>query len=218
MTPSVDLSVELPAGGTLHLQTAEEVDLWRRSLARYREDYPTVTKQNDLFSLGQLLQSQILLFRAQTAINGMKPEVDANGVPTGRYKRIDLDAAELSAQHRVMTESSKEMRALEKQLGIDKVTREAGGSHTLDNYLTTLKKAAHVRGVHVSGRFLEYEALVNDARTRLRMLYKADAEDRAYHNISPKSVLDWLYAECDRMEQVDIEFARDHGKLFVGKL
>lgn len=217
MSATTNLSVELPAGGVLHLQTAEEVDLWERSLERYRQDYVMV-KQNDLFNLGALLQAQISLFRAQTAINGMEPELDSKKVPTGRYKRVELDAGDYVAYQKVMSEASREMRALEKTLGIDKATREAGGAHTVDNYLTELKKAAHERGVHISKRLLEYERVINDLRVRLRMLYGADVEDRAYHNISPKTILDWAKAECDALELVDQKFGQEVGKVFVGRL
>lgn len=212
-----DLSVELPAGGTLHLQTAEEVDLWTQSLRRYREDYVLV-RINDQFTLGALLQNQILLFRAQTAINGMVPELDANDVPTGRYRRTDLDGAQILAYQKSMLQASQEMRALEKTLGIDKVTREAGGSHTLDHYIATLKKAAHVRGIHISKRTLAYEQTINELKWKLRMLYTADAEDRAYHHITPRTILDWLRGEVTKLEQMDIDFANEHGKLYVGKL
>lgn len=217
MSQPVDLAVEHPAGGILHMQTAEEVDLWRRSLQRYREDF-VLAKINDLFALGQLLQSQIMLFRAQTAINGMVPELDEKRVPTGRYTRKDLDGPEMSSQYRIMQDSSKEMRALEKQLGIDKATREQGGTHTVSNYISTLKKAAHSRGIHINQRTIELESFRNALNTKIRMLYKLDAEDRAYHNISPKSVLDWTRDELEKLEKLDIEFAKDFGKLYVGEL
>src|SRR5436305_10025452 len=129
----VDYSVELPSGGKLHLQTADEVDLWNAAMKRYLEDYVLV-KHNDLVTLGALLQQQLILFRCQAAINGMEPELDAQQVPTGRYRRTEIDGAELSAYQRTLTDAAKEMRALEKQLGIDKATREQGGAHTLDNY------------------------------------------------------------------------------------
>lgn len=216
-TAITDFTVELPAGGSLHLQSPEEVELWDTALSRYREDYVLV-KHNDLVTLGALLQQQVILFRCQTAINGMAPETDAQRVPTGRYARIDLDGADLAGFQKALTESAKEMRALEKQLGIDKATRESGGAHTVDNYLSTLKRAAHQRGIHISKRTLAYESFVNDLRWRVRMLFHSDAEDRAYHKIDPKSVLTWVYHELKVLEQADKDFAREKGRLYVGKL
>lgn len=207
----------MPAGGSLHLQSPEEVELWDTALSRYREDYVLV-KHNDLVTLGALLQQQVILFRCQTAINGMAPETDAQRVPTGRYARIDLDGGDLAGFQKALTESAKEMRALEKQLGIDKATRESGGAHTVDNYLSTLKRAAHQRGIHISKRTLAYESFVNDLRWRVRMLFHSDAEDRAYHKIDPKSVLTWVYHELKVLEQADKDFAREKGRLYVGKL
>lgn len=209
--------VELPAGGLLHLQTPDEVQFWQDSLARYTEDY-TLLKQNDLITLGQLLQQQVLLFRFQTQINGMEPELDPNDVPTGKYKRVTLTPTEVATIQKAMTACSTEMRELEKALGIDKKTREQGGTHTVDSYIKAVKRAGHTRGVHIAERTIEYEKVVNELRVRLRMLYQGDKEDRAYHSITPKTILDWLRDECARLEQVDIDFAQQKGKLFVGQL
>jgi hypothetical protein len=215
--PVNDYSVELPAGGTMHLQSDEEVEIWEKALERYREDY-TFAKMNDLFTLGSLLQQQLILFRAQVRINGMEPVLDAKRVPTGQYQAVELEPSQVSHYQKQVIAASTEMRNLEKQLGIDKATREQGGTHTVDSFLSTLKRAAHERGVHISKRTLEYERVINDLRTRLRILKNGDAEDRAYHNISPKTILLWLDDECDTLAKVDQEFNRDKGKLFVGKL
>lgn len=216
-TPITHFTVDLPGGGSLYLQSPEEVDLWERALARYQEDYVLV-KHNDLVTLGTLLQQQIILFRCQTAINGMAPELDSHDVPTGRYKRVEMTGSDLAGYQKAMTDASKEMRALEKQLGIDKATRESGGAHTVDNYITTLKRAAHERGIHIAKRTLAYEEFVNELRWRVRMLFHSDAEDRRYHNISPKSVLTWAYEELQKLEQIDKDFAHEKGRLYLGKL
>jgi hypothetical protein len=212
-----DFTVELPSGGTLHVQSPNEVELWETALARYREEYQIV-KMNDLVTLGALLQQHLILYRCQWAVNGMEPETDRQGVPTGRYRRVEMKASDLAAYQKTLTEAAKEMRALEKSLGIDRATREAGGAHTVDSYLTTLKRAAHQRGIHITKRTLAYEAFVNEARWRVRMLFHADAEDRAYHKIDPKAVLTWVYHELQRLEQVDKDFAHERGKLYLGRL
>jgi hypothetical protein len=213
----VDYSVELPAGGKMHLQTPDEVALWEGAAERYKQDY-TFSKMNDLFTLGSLLQQQVILFRCQTQINGMEPELDAGGVPTGSYRAVDLDANQMDKFQRQMISASSEMRALEKQLGIDKLTRESGGTHTVDNYLKEVKRAAHQRGIHISKRTLEYERVINDLRVRVRLLLNGDAEDRRYHNISPRTIIMWLKDECDKLEDVDRKFNREKGSLFTGKL
>lgn len=214
---AIDYRVELPAGGTLHLQTPDEVALWEASSAKYKEEY-SLSKNNDLIALGQLLLQEVILFRCQTAINGMEVEVGPGGVPTGSYKRVELDAGEMLGYSKTLIEAAKEMRAIEKALGIDKTTREAGGSHTVDGYIKTLKRAAHVRGVHISKRTIEYEKFCNELRVRLRLLYTADEEDRKYHNITPKTVLDWARGELDRLTGVDQKFNREVGKVFTGTL
>jgi len=213
----VDHRVELPSGGYLHLQTADEVDLWEKALRRYREDYLLV-KHNDLVNLGALLQQQVILFRCQTAINGMEVQLDADGLPTGSYRRIDQDAGDLAAYQKTLTEAAKEMARLEKSLGIDKATREQGGAHTVDNYLKTLKRAAHERGIHITSQVTEYQRVWKELSWKIRMLYHADKQDRAYHDVTPKTLLDWLLAEVERMDEKDKEWAQTKGKLYVGQL
>jgi hypothetical protein len=195
MTPSMQVfEVELPSGGKMFLQSAEEVALWEQSHERYVEDYH-LTKTNDLVLVGAILQQQVTLYRAQCALNGVEAELDNAGVPTGRYKQHKLDA-----------------------LGIDKVSREAGGAVTVENYLRTLKRAAHDRGIHISKRVIAYEQFCMDLKTRLRILKNADAEDRNYHDITPERVLAWATEQLDALEEVDKRFAREKGKVYIGKL
>lgn len=210
--------VELPgSGGKMYLQSAEEVELWERSSAKYVEDYH-LTKMNDLVLVGAILQQQVTLFRAQRNLNGMKPETDNAGVPTGRYQSVELDADDVNAYMRILNTAADQIQKIEKSLGIDKVTREAGGTVSVSNYLMTVKKAAHERGIHISKRTIKYEAFVNDLRWRLRVLYNADAEDRAYHDITPDKILEWCDGQLKELEEVDKKFARERGKVFIGKL
>lgn len=212
-----NFEVELPGGGMMYLQSAEEVELWRKSSAKYVEDYH-LTKMNDLVLVGAILQQQVTLFRAQRNLNGMKPELDNAGVPTGRYVQAEVDADDVNAYMRILNTAADQIQKIEKSLGIDKVTREAGGTVSVSNYLMTLKKAAHERGIHISKRVIRSEGFINDLRWRLRVLYNADAEDRAYHNITPDAILEWCNEQLVELEDIDKRFAREKGKVFVGKL
>jgi hypothetical protein len=213
----LNFEVELPAGGTMFLQSAEEVELWNRSHERYIEDYH-LTKTNDLVLVGAILQQQVTLFRAQRRLNGLEPELDNAGVPTGRYRQVPLDADETDKYLSMMTKATEQIQKVEKALGIDKVTRESGGAVTVQQYLRTLKGAAHKRGVHISKRVIAYEGFVNDLRWRIRVLQNADAEDRAYHDISGEKIIAWADGELKKLEQVDKDFAAEYGKVFAGKL
>lgn len=215
--PGAKFDVELPGGGNMHLQSAEEVDLWQLSAARYIEDYHLV-KTNDLVLLGAILQQQITMFRAQRALNGMQPQLDAQGVPTGHYIVVELDADNMAKYQRMLNEASTQIKAHEKHLGIDKVTREQGGTVSVESYLRTLKKAAHERGIHISKRFLRHEKFANELRTMLRMFRNLDAEDRAYHDLTEEKILTWCSDQLAEIEELDKTFAHEKGKLYVGKL
>lgn len=215
--PVPQFQVSLPAGGIMYLQSPEEVDLWEKSADRYIEDYH-LTKTNDLVLLGAILQQQVILFRAQRKMNGMEPEVDAAGVPTGRYKMVQPESDEVQGLTKILNTATGEIRSIEKALGIDKVTRESGGQVSVSNYLKTLKKAAHERGIHISKRFLAYEEFANQFRTMLRMYRNLDAEDRAYHNLTEDGLLKWASDELAKLEEIDKKFAHEKGKLYAGKL
>jgi hypothetical protein len=210
--------VELPGGiGKLHVRSVEEVEIWDNSMERYKEDYQ-LTKQNDLVLLGVILQNQLIVYREQTAMNGMKQEVDASGIPTGNWQLVDVDGDEMAAHMTVLNKAAAEITRVEKVLGIDKATRESGGAYTVENYLRTLKRAGHARGIHISKRALAYEEFANQLRWRLRGLKNWDAEDRAYHKLTPETVLDWCREELSALEEIDKKFAREVGKLYIGKL
>lgn len=188
--------VDLPAGGSLELNDADEVTLWNTSALRFIEDYQ-ISKANDLVLLGALLTQQVHMYRGQREM--------------GDEKKAS------TAQNKVI-KAATEIRDLEKALGIDKKTREAGGQHTVGDYIKTLKAAAHERGVHIAKRTKAYEAFAMDLRWRVRLLDNGDSEDRQYHGISESAIIDFVRAELAKLEDVDKQFAREKGKVFVGRL
>jgi hypothetical protein len=155
--PPPDFEVDLPAGGRLMLHSLEEVDLWEESAKRYMQDYQ-LTQQNDLLLLGAVLSQQLAMFRAQQRMNGMAPKLDDKGMPTGQYVRKELKVNDMGAAQSTIIKASTEIRELEKALGIDKKTREAGGAHTVQNYVGTLKAAARQYGIHLSKRMQRVRA------------------------------------------------------------
>lgn len=188
--------VELPAGGAIVLNNADEVALWQQSSKRFIDDFG-LTKSNDLVLLGAILTQQIHMYRAQRDMN---------------------DPKKASAAQTTVIKAATEIRDLEKALGIDKKSREQGGQHTVGNYVTMLKRAAHEKGVHISKRVQAYEEFVMGLRWRVRLLRNGDVEDRQYHMISDKEIIKWVEAELAALEEIDKAFAREKGRVFVGRL
>lgn len=218
-TAQQQFEVDLPAGGgKLALRSQDEADLWEELHDKYIKDYG-LTKANDLALLGAILSQHLALFRSQQRLNGMTPETDQAGVPTGRYildpKHTSKDS---SMAQSAITKASEEIRALEKALGIDKKTREAGGQYNTADFIGNLKRAANRMGVHIAKRVKMYEEFNNDLRWRLRVLDNADDEDRAHHGISETSILDFCRIELGKIEAEDKKYAKQHSSLFIGKL
>jgi hypothetical protein len=209
--------VDQPSGGKLTLHSAEEVQLWNKARQQYMDDY-MLTKVNDKVLLGVLLQQQINIFRAQQRINGMTIQLDQNGYPTGNYEYKLPDMEDMSKAVKLLTMATDQLRSAEKQLGIDKASRESGGHYNLAEYLTKLKRAAHMRGIHISKRVLAMEAFFNELSVKLRLLYNVDAEDRAYHQITPENICKWANEEVGKIHDMDKQFAQEKGKVFVGQL
>lgn len=209
--------VERPGGGKLILVTQDEVEVWDQLRDKYIRDYQ-LSKANDLALLGTILSQHLVIFRAEQKLNGMEPELDHGGVPTGRYTHNPPKDAEIASAHKAINSASKEIRELESSLGVDKKTREAGGQHTVGDYVAKLKKAAHQMGVHISKRTLAYEAFCMEMRWKVRMLQNADQEDLRYENLSPEKVIDWARIELAKLEKIDQEFAKEKGKVFIGQL
>lgn len=211
--------VDLPAGGQIQLQSVEEQELWDKSHKRYIEDYH-LNKTNDLVILGGLLMQQVLLFRSQRKINGMVPVLDNNNVPTGAYQvDTEQDEKDRDVARKALNDALDQIGKAERALGIDKVSREAGGTVTIENYLRTVKRAAHERGIHLNKRFIEYERMVNELRTKIRMFRNLDAEDKAYEGIPTEAaILEWAEQELLVLEQADKDYAKHKHKLYVGKL
>lgn len=212
-----NFEVELPAGGKLYLLSADEVELWEKSAQRYVEDYHLVNT-NDLHTLGAILQQQILAYRAQFLVNGMEAQMDASGVPTGQYVQSKRSVDDMATAQKVLNLATDQIAKLEKVLGIDKASREAGGQVSVQTYVRTLKRAAHERGIHISQRVLAYEQFVQDMSWRLRVLKNADPEDRAYHDITPEKICDWARSEVESLAEVERKFKAERGAIYVGKL
>lgn len=194
--PTPNLEVLLPAGGKLTLKTPDEVALWDGSMRKYIADYSLV-KTNDLVLLGAILSQNIAMYRAQLDLG------DSKKAPTAVS---------------MIGKCSEQIRELEKALGIDKKTREAGGQHSVADYVTTLKRAAHARGVHLSERMTAYEAFNMELRQKLRLMRNGDDEDRAYHGLTFETICKWAEQELATLEHRDQEWAIQKGKVFVGRL
>lgn len=170
--------------------------MWEESAKRYIEDYGLV-KANDLMLLGAILSQGIAMFRAQRDLSDPKKAGQAATA---------------------ISKASEQIRELEKALGIDKKSREAGGQHTVADYVTTLKRAAHAKGVRISERIKAYEAFMTELSWKIRVLENGDDEDRSYHSLTPESICEWASKELEKLAEKDKEWAKEKGRIFVGRV
>lgn len=213
---SDDFVVELPGGGAhIPLQSAEEVDRWATLEAAYRDQYD-LRKINDLTNLGTLLVQQVNLYRAQLGLSGRVPKTDEEGLPTGDYEQRVLRTPEVRNFQEQITNASKEIREIERAMGIDKKSRDQAGDESLKSWLVQMKARAHRYGLHVSKRVHAYEEFVMELRWRLRLNEIGDAEDRHYEDCSDEGVIRWAREQLAELEQADRTFAQEEGALVLG--
>lgn len=191
-----ELAVDLPGGGRLAVNSPEEVDMWDNSAQRYIEDY-ALSKQNDLVLLGAVLTQGLVMFRAQQDL---------------------ADPKKASSAQSQVIKAADQIRELEKALGIDRKAREAGGQHTVANYISTLKKAAHEKGVHLSHMHKAYEEFAMEMRWRVRLLRNGDQEDRHVHGLSETAIVNFAEEHLAKLEEQDKKWAVEKGRVFVGRL
>lgn len=170
--------------------------MWNDAMRRYIADYALV-KANDLILLGAILSQALIMYRAQNDL---------------------LDPKRAGPAQTRIQKAAEEIRNLEKALGIDKKTREQGGKHTTADFIATLKRAAHEKGVRISERTKQYEAFMMELRWKIRLLRNGDDEDRRHHAITRESVLRWAEEELARLEEDEKTWAKEKGKIFVGRL
>lgn len=210
--------VELPGGGAhIPLQTAEEVDRWQTLEAAYRDQYD-LRKINDLTNLGTLLVQQVNLYRAQMGLSGRVPVTDDFGLPTGEYEQRMLKQSEIRSYQDQIQGASKEIREIERTMGIDKKSRDQAGDESLKSWLVQMKARAHRYGLHVSRRVAKYEEFCMELRWRLRLNEIGDAEDKHYEECSEEGIIRWAREQLAELERVDQEFAQEEGALVLGRM
>lgn len=210
-----EFTVELPGGGApLPLRSREEVDRWQTLEAAYVEQYD-LRRINDQTNLGMLLVQQINLYRAQLGLTGRVPELDQEELPTGRMVTRQLKPAEAKAFQEQMTNASKEIRAIEQTMGIDKKSRDQAGDETLRSWQSRMKARAHRYGLHVNKRVHAYEQFCMELRWRLRLNVNGDAEDKHYEDCTEEGIIKWARAELEELERRDKEFAQSEGNALV---
>lgn len=212
---SDDFVVQLPGGGApLPLQTADEMDRWQTLETAYVEQYD-LRRINDQTNLATLLVQQINLYRAQLGLSGRVPKTDDEGLATGEYQHRVLKPAEVKSFQEQITNASKEIRAIEQAMGIDKASRDKTGDETLRGWLTTMKARAHRYGLHVNRRVHAYEEFCMELRWRVRLNERGDAEDKHYEDCSDEGIIKWTRAQLAELDRQDQEFAQSEGNALV---
>lgn len=216
-------TVEMLAGGEAYLLSDAEVDRWQTLSEHYVNDFG-IEYTNDKAMLDTILQQQMLVFRSQQKLNGLTPQFDEDGLPTGGMKYQELKPAERDREQAALIAATKEVRLMETALGLDKKTRDASGQQTLESFIAKLREVGHEYGIHIVERTKAFEFFVNELSWRVRINETGDDEDKAYKlqddafDCTDNGILGWTRENLETLREIDRQFAHQKGKLYTGKV
>ncbi len=212
-------TIELPGGGTFPALSQDEVDLAAHVEKSYVDEF-NISKSADLGHIAAIIVQRILIHRAHLELSGFEPVLDALGKPTGELKRSEKkrSAKDLSDLQKTVNEAQKEIRSIEKSLGVDKATREKGGADTVADYIRNVKAAARAKGIRLNERLVAYDDLFNQIDVKTRLLENADDEDLRLEDLSPEKFIRWLRSEVVQIQKAEQDWCKDKFAVYVGKM
>jgi len=198
-----DFSVVSPAGHTLTVLTQSEKDFYEQKAERYQLDNK-FQNVSDLGELDRILTMELMVHRwSQWQIT----EVDYNGIP--------VDIANLQ---RYIENFSKEIRAIKKDLGMDKATRDKDSSSNVADYIHKLGLKAREFGIHRNNQMVQVITDWQELRGKVELSDNSNEAEKREFKCSRDDVWEWMVNDLfPRFEKLDDDF-REKQKLWIREL
>lgn len=198
------VEIGLPSGASFPVHS-EEVEYLRDRAERYLNDN-RFSNVSDFQDLDRMLILELMCFRWGTWLSREK---DYWGVPQ--------DAKQLNDY---INATSKELRLLKKQMGIDKLTRDREkGEDSVPVYINNLLARAKQFGVMREKQLAKALELFNQLKTLVTLHLNADEVERQEMHIQIDDILDWLVnIAFPEYDAIDAYFRENDQKFFIRKL
>lgn len=193
-------TVVSPSGVTLTVLTQEEKDVYETKAARYQQDNK-FTNVSDLGELDRILTMELMVHRwSQWQIT----EVDYEGIP--------VDVANLQ---RYLENFSKEIRAIKKDLGMDKSTRDKDNSSNVADYIHNLGLRAREFGIHRNNQMIQVITDWQELRGLVELSDNSNEAEQREFKCSRDDVWEWMVNDLfPRFDKLDDDF-REKQRLWI---
>lgn len=192
--------VTLPSGAPFEALNDEESEYFRGQAAKYVEQFALVSVA-DLADLDLVLMLEFQIYRVNRWLSRRAD-----------YEGKAIDETKLRAQ---MTEMSRELRGVKKQLGIDKPTRDkTSGQGSPAQRIASVMARAKAFGIHRENQLDKALELSFQVIALVTYHRNANPEERRTRHIEADDVIEWLWTVYKPgFEEVDAYF-REHVQRF----
>jgi len=195
-----DFVVDSPASHTLTVLTQSEKDFYEQKAERYQTDNG-FQNISDLGELDRILTMELMINRwSQWQIT----ETDYDGLP--------VDVANLQ---RYIENFSKEIRAIKKDLGMDKATRDKDNQSNVAEYLHNLRLRAKEFGVHRNNQMVQVITDWQELRGIVELSDNCTEAEQREFKCSRDDIWAWMLEDLfPRFDALDDEF-REEQQLWI---
>ncbi len=172
------IPVELPSGATFLVLTDEEREYVAERVLRY-ETQLALENVSDQAQLDLMVQQELLTYRIGLWL-----------ALTKDYEGDDIDEVAL---RRSLAELSREIRAIKKALGVDKVSRDkAKGTDNVADYLENLRTRAMAFGVMRNAQLAKGIELSQELIALTTLYTNCSVEERVEMHVTEKDIISWI--------------------------
>jgi len=200
------VDVVAPSGAIFPVLNEDEKDYFEDVAARYTSDnhFSNIT---DLQDLDRIIHMELMCYRWNSWIS---KEMDYNGEVIDQEKTL-----------RAVTDLSKEIRLIKKQLGIDKSSREKDKGESVAKYIDDLRIRAKEFGVKRNEEAVTAITLFKQLESLMVLSLNCTPEERRENRdikAEMEDIFDWLATVAiPEMNAIDTKF-RENQKLWIREM
>jgi hypothetical protein len=192
-----------PSGADIFLLTEEEKTYYDDVSKRYQADNK-FTNISDLQELDRIMTLEVMCYRWS---RWLLEDKDYWGTP-----------CDVVGIQRNIESYSKEIRALKRDLGIDKNTRDKEHGDSPAEYIANLRLRAKEFGVMRNEQAVAAITKLKEIQSKVTLYQNYDELERNEFHWHAEDVIKWIDEECDKFDQIDANFRATSQKLWVRTL
>lgn len=188
------VEVQGPSGAVFQVLTESERDWWEKVVDKYL-DHNKFTNVSDLQDLDRVIYMELIMYRYNLWVG------------TGSdYDGSDINEVELN---RNIQQYNKEVIALKKSIGIDKVSRDKDKGDSIAAYIENLRRRAKEFGVKRNDEAVKAITLFHKLKSMIELYDNCDDQERKQNHWTEADMLKWIRESAiPDFEKIDEEFRK----------